>query len=157
MAMPEVLHGKYKIESMLGEGGMGRVFAATHVKLGKLVAIKVLRPELASNPDVVQRFLREARSASRLRSPHVCQVIDVDQLPTGEPYIVMELLRGTDLQRLVRVRGAIPIEEAVDHVLEACEALAEAHSLGMVHRDIKPANLFLAESRDGTPSIKVLD
>nr|HEX4316265.1 protein kinase [Kofleriaceae bacterium] len=155
--MPEVFAGKYEIETILGEGGMGRVFAATHIKLGKVVAIKVLRPELAVHDDVVQRFLREARAASRLRSPHVCAVIDVDQLASGEPYLVMEMLRGCDLGALVKARGKLPVDVAVGYLLEASEALAEAHAHGMVHRDIKPANLFLAKTHTDSSIVKVLD
>lgn len=153
----ETFAGKYRLDALIGEGGMGRVYSATHLRLGTSVAIKVLKADAMVVDEVVQRFIREARAASRLQSRHVCRVHDVDQLATGEPYMVMELLRGVDLHRLVRTRGRLSVERAVGYVLEACEALGEAHALGMVHRDIKPANLFLVEPANGEQHIKVLD
>ncbi len=152
-----LVDGKYRIDRMLGSGGMATVFAATHIHLNERVAIKVLLPDLAGNPTVVERFMREARAAVRLKSEHVVRVSDVGSLPTNQPYIVMEFLDGTDLEAIVNQRGKVPYGETVDYVLQACEALAEAHSAGIVHRDIKPANLVLARGVDGTPSLKVLD
>ena len=152
-----LIDGKYRVEAVLGAGGMGVVVAASHVHLGTTVAIKTLRPEAAIQPEMARRFLREARAASRLRSNHVCRALDVGQMPTGEPYIVMEMLHGRDLASQVQAQGPLSVAEASAYVLQACEAVAEAHSLGMVHRDLKPANLMLTRRSDGSPHVKVLD
>ena len=152
-----VVAGKFRIERVLGEGGMGIVFSAHHLHLGRLVAIKLLKPEALAHPDIVTRFGNEARSSSRIQSEHVARVLDVGALDSGEPYMVMEYLEGSDLAKYVRQRGPLPIEEAVDHLLQACEALAEAHVAGIVHRDLKPANLFLTRRADGSNCVKVLD
>jgi serine/threonine-protein kinase len=153
----QILLGKYRIERVLGMGGMGVVVAATHVTLEERVAIKFLLPQALSSGEAVARFLREARAAVRIKSEHVARVHDVGQLENGAPYMIMEYLDGADLGSIGQRRGALPIEEAVEFVLQACEALAEAHALGIVHRDLKPANLFLVTRADGTPSVKVLD
>ncbi len=154
----DVLVGKYRVERVLGMGGMGVVFAAQHVALGELVAIKLLLPEAVQSGEAVDRFLREARAAARLRSEHITRIMDVGTLEDGSPYIVMEYLEGTDLSALLEVRpGGLPLGEAVTYVLQACEALAEAHSLGIIHRDLKPANLFLAKRADRGTIVKVLD
>src|SRR5580693_10326447 len=108
-------------------------------------------------PEYVARFEREARTAVKIKSEHVARVIDVGQLESGSPYMVMEYLEGEDLQGWLEKQGRLPIERAVDFVLQACEAIAEAHRLGIVHRDLKPANLFCIRRPDGRPSIKVLD
>lgn len=155
VAIGEVLAGKYRIDRVLGQGGMGIVVAATHVHLRQKVAIKFLLK--GARGDVVARFLREARSAARLKSEHVARVLDVGELPTGSPYMVMEYLEGSDLEGVLAQRGPLPIDEAVLHVLQACEAIAEAHAAGIVHRDLKPANLFLTQTPDGSGSVKVLD
>jgi serine/threonine-protein kinase len=149
--------GKYRVDRVLGSGGMGVVVAATHMQLERRVALKFLQADAAKNPEVVARFTREAKAAGKLHSEHVARVLDVGTLDTGEPYLVMEYLDGEDLARVLAKRGALPVAEAVDHVLEACEAVAEAHALGIVHRDLKPANLFLASRPSGTPIVKVLD
>jgi hypothetical protein len=151
-----VVAGKLRIERWLGQGGMGTVYVATHVGLDHEVAIKVLDPQLANQPEVVQRFVREARASARLKSDHVCRVSDVGALEDGVPYIEMELLAGEDLGQLIE-RGAIEPQLAADYVLQACVAVAEAHSLGIVHRDLKPANLFVTRRMDGTTLVKVLD
>jgi len=149
--------GKYRVDRVIGRGGMGVVVAATHEQLEQRVALKFLLAEAASNPDVVARFLREARAAVRILSEHVARVLDVGTLESGAPYMVMEYLEGEDLgQRLAR-GAAMGVEEAVGYVLEAIEAIAEAHALGIVHRDLKPANLFLTERPGGKPIVKVLD
>ncbi|MBI2393346.1 MAG: protein kinase [Deltaproteobacteria bacterium] len=152
-----VLGGKYRVERVLGRGGMGVVFEATHVHLGQRVAIKLLTAEAASFPGAAARFLREARAATRLRSDRVVRVLDVDTLEGGTPYMVMELLDGVDLHALVRARGPLPLAEVVEYVLQACEPLAEAHALGIIHRDLKPANLFLTRAPDGRALVKLLD
>jgi len=149
--------GKYRVERVLGKGGMGIVVAARHVQLGELVAIKLLLPEMTMDAEIVQRFSREARAAVRIKSEHVARVSDVGTLDTGAPYMVMEYLHGSDLGAVLTEQGALPLEDAVDFVAQACEAIAEAHALGIVHRDLKPSNLMLVARSDGTPCIKVLD
>jgi serine/threonine protein kinase len=153
----QVLADKYQVEKVLGTGGMGVVVAARHLQLGTRVAIKFLRSDACVEPETVTRFLREARAAARLQSEHVVRVTDVATLESGAPYMVMELLHGGDLARVLAARGHLPVEEAVLRVLEACDAVAEAHALGIVHRDLKPANIYLAHRADGTPFVKVLD
>ncbi len=152
----DVIDGKYRIELLLGEGGMGRVFAASHMAIGSTVAIKVLRSEALASQEVPKRFMREARAAGRLRSEHVVRVIDVGVLQTGEPFMVMEMLHGHDLATRL-AQGPMPIAQAVEYIVQACEGLAEAHGLGMVHRDVKPANLFVTARPNGAALIKVLD
>jgi serine/threonine protein kinase len=153
----DVLAGKFRIERVLGVGGMGMVVSAMHLQLDERVAIKFLLPEALMNPEAVARFGREARAAVKIKSEHIARVTDVGALETGAPYMVMELLRGRDLSDLLRDHGALPVPLAVEYVLQACEALAEAHALGIVHRDLKPANLFLTHRADGSPCVKVLD
>ncbi len=153
----DVVAGKYVVRGVIGRGGVGVVVAADHKTLRCPVALKFLRPELAHEPDVVQRFLREAHAAARLRSEHVARVMDADSTESGAAYLVMELLEGRDFAALLRDQGPLPIPTAVDYVMQACHAVAEAHSLGIVHRDIKSANLFLTRRADGTPLVKVLD
>ncbi|HEY1958843.1 MAG TPA: serine/threonine-protein kinase [Polyangiaceae bacterium] len=152
----EVLAGKYRIERIIGKGGMGAVLAAHHQMLGETVAIKFLLGEIAQNPEAVKRFHNEAKNAFKIKSEHVCHVMDVGE-ERGMPFMVMEFLNGEDLSQMVERRGALPVEEAVDYVLQALEAIAQAHAFGMVHRDLKPANLFLHRSGDGSSLIKVLD
>jgi serine/threonine-protein kinase len=153
----EVLLGKYTIEHELGRGGMGYVVAARHRELDELVAIKLILNEHAQNDEVVRRFMREARAAAKIASEHVVRVMDVGRLPTGEPYMVMELLRGQDLEQLLATRGTLSIAETVDYVVQALEAVAEAHAVGIIHRDLKPANLYVTPRRSGVPCVKVLD
>jgi serine/threonine-protein kinase len=152
-----VLLGKYRVESVVGQGGMAVVLKVVHVQLEEELAVKVLKPERATDQDVAARFAREARAVVRLRGEHVARVSDVGVLPDGLPCMVMEYLRGIDLCGEIARRGTLPPGQAVDYVLQACEALAEAHAQGIVHRDIKPANLFLTARPDGSPLIKVLD
>lgn len=152
-----LIAGKYRVERVLGEGAMGVVLAARHIVLDELRAIKLMLPSALGDASNVERFLREARAAVRLRSNHVCKVLDVGRLDDGAPYIVMEYLEGADLKSILEERGKLPIIEAVRHVIQACEAVAEAHALGIVHRDIKPANLFLTAGVDGVSCVKVLD
>jgi serine/threonine-protein kinase len=153
----DILAGKYRIDKILGLGGMGVVVAAHHIQLDDRVAIKFLLPSALANPDAVARFAREARAAVKIRGEHVARVVDVGTLENGSPYMVMEYLEGMDLSGWLEQHGALGIEQAVEFVLQACEALAEAHVLGIVHRDLKPANLFVIRRPDGTSSVKVLD
>lgn len=156
LAPGAIVRQKYRVGPPLGQGGMAIVVAAEHLFLGQAVALKVLRSDVPQGPEVVERFLREARAARRLEGPHVARVLDVDVLDDGTPFIVMERLVGTDLFALAR-RGPLPIHDAVAYVRQACEAIGEAHQKGIVHRDVKPANLFLTHTPEGRPAIKVLD
>ena len=149
----QVLAGKYRIERILGAGGMGVVVAAYHIHLDERVAIKFLLPDALAKEEVVARFAREARAAVKIKSEHVARVLDVGTLETGAPYMVMEYLDGNDLCAWVQQRGALPIEQAVEFILQAGEAIADAHGLGIVHRDLKPENVMLCD--DGT--IRLMD
>jgi serine/threonine-protein kinase len=153
----EVLDKRYRIEEPIGAGGMGVVMAAHHLELGQRVAIKFILAAGAEDPAACERLLREARALGSIRSEHVTRVLDVGRLPSGSPYMVMEHLAGTDLSRLRRARGRFPVIDAVDCILQAGEAIAEAHALGIVHRDLKPGNLFVIARPDRTLCVKVLD
>ncbi|WP_437608374.1 serine/threonine-protein kinase [Sorangium sp. So ce834] len=153
----EIVGGKYRVEHVIGQGGMGVVVAARHTTLKRRVALKFLLPEENRDAQDVARFLREAQAAAAIASQHVAHVIDVGTTEAGVPYFVMELLRGITLAELIERRGPLSIEDAVGYVLEVCEAIAEAHALGIVHRDLKPSNIFLAERDDGSSQIKVID
>ncbi len=153
----DILAGKYRVDRVLGQGGMGVVVAAHHVELDDRVAIKFLLPEALHNGEAVARFAREAQAAVKIKSEHVARVTDVGRLDNGAPYIVMEYLEGLDLSAWLQQRGRLPIDQAVEFLLQACEAIAEAHALGIVHRDLKPANLFVIRRPDGGLSVKVLD
>ncbi|MCC6897430.1 MAG: serine/threonine protein kinase [Polyangiaceae bacterium] len=151
----QVVAGKYVIESVVGRGAMGIVVRARHAELDEPVALKFLRAAWVGEPELVARFAREARAVVKLRSEHAARVLDVGKTDDGTPFMVMELLEGEDLAAVMR-RGAIDVADAVDWVLEACDALAEAHVNGIVHRDVKPENLFLIE-RHGRGQVKLLD
>jgi len=160
----EILAGRYVVDRVIGSGGMGVVVAARHAELGHLVAIKLLLPELVDRPEVVERFLREARAVVQLKSEHAVRVLDVGlHEPRGAragrppvPYMVMEYLDGVSLFGLL-ARGPIAIPDAADQIAQACEALEEAHRLGIVHRDLKPDNLFVTRRPSGAALLKVLD
>jgi serine/threonine-protein kinase len=159
-AMPKVgdlVAGKYRLDKVAGEGGMGIVYAAEHLVLRQRVAVKVLLPDAAASEAVVERFSREAQAAARIQSEHVARVMDAGSLNSGAPFLVMEYLEGCDLEELLELQGTLPMEEVVDYVLQALEALAHAHAVGIVHRDLKPANLFLACRPDGGNAIKIVD
>lgn len=153
----DILSDKYRIEEMLGAGGMGAVFAAHHQKLRQRVAIKFLLPEASQAPGAAERFLREAQAVAAIRNEHVARVLDVGTMDNGTTYIVMEHLQGADLSRHLRDRGPLPITDVIDYILQAGEAIAEAHSLGIIHRDLKSSNLFLTTRAEGSPLVKVLD
>jgi serine/threonine-protein kinase len=152
----EVLDGKYRIERILGEGGMGMVVAARHLTLDQRVAIKFARPDIASRPNATARFLQEARAAAKIRGEHVARVFDAGTLD-GSPYMVMEYLEGRDLSSVLCAEGCLRVDAAIEYVLQACVAIAEAHAAGIVHRDLKPGNLFVTQRADGSPCMKVLD
>jgi serine/threonine-protein kinase len=156
LAPGAIVGGKYRIDGFLGAGGMGVVLSATHLELDAPVAIKIVRDDLAKDERIVSRLLFEARAAARMRSAHIVRVLDVAHLDSGAPYIVMEYLEGSDLHSVLAERGVLSIREAIHHVLQACEGLAEAHGLGIVHRDLKPENLFLATTPEGVV-LKILD
>lgn len=153
----DVVAGKFRIERVLGRGGMGVVVQAMHLHLDQRVALKFLLPDALVHPETLARFSREARAAAKIKSEHVARVIDVGTLDGGSPYIVMEYLEGEDLSAHLRKSGPLSASQATGFVLQVCEALAEAHAAGIVHRDLKPANLFLARYPDGTPCVKILD
>ncbi len=153
----DLLAGKYRVERVLGQGGMGIVYAAQHELLAQRVAVKVLLADGAQRADASVRFLQEARSAARVQHENIARVSDVGTLENGMPYMVMEFLEGNDLSEVLHGRGALEVGVAVDYVLQALEAVAQAHALGIVHRDLKPANLFLAKKLDGNSIVKVLD
>jgi serine/threonine-protein kinase len=152
-----IIANKYRIDRIIGSGGMGLVVQATHLELREPVAIKVLLPEVSQNPEASARFLREARAAARLKGVHVARSTDVGKLENGQRYMVMEYLDGSDLASLLSSRGALPLRKACEFILQSCEAVAEAHEHGIIHRDLKPANLFVVSLPDGSDSIKVLD
>jgi serine/threonine-protein kinase len=153
----DLVAGKYRVERVIGRGGMGLVVAARHEQLEQRVAIKFVHGEALANDQGVQRFLREARAAARLKSEHAARVLDVGTLESGVPYMVMELLEGADLSQWLEEHGPLPIEVAAEWIAQACEAIAEAHAAGIVHRDLKPQNLFLARTVGGSMRVKVLD
>jgi serine/threonine-protein kinase len=152
-----VLAGKFQIVRKLGRGGMGIVFEAHHMELDDRVALKFLRPTEAAEKVPLQRFYREARTAAKIKSEHVTRVLDIGKLDSGAPYMVMEYLEGVDLGKHLKTRGKLSVTDAVDFILQACDAVGEAHANGIVHRDIKPANLFLSNQPDGSVIVKVLD
>src|SRR5262245_27118908 len=151
-----LISGKYRIVRRIGVGGMGSVYEAQHAGLGTKVALKVLLPQLAKVPTVADRFRREAQVSATLKSPHVIQVTDVDQLPDGRPYLVMELLEGESLQEGLEKVKALSREEAIDLGLQILLGLECAHALGVVHRDLKPGNVFL-DVRGVGQTAKLLD
>jgi serine/threonine-protein kinase len=153
----DIVMGKYRVEQLLGMGSMGIVVAATHEALQQRVAIKILLQSNADPREQYERFKREARAAGRLKSPHVTKVLDVGTLETGTPYLVMEHLEGRDLGSLLTHSGPLPMADAVEYILQVCEAVGEAHAAGIIHRDIKPTNLFLTLNPNGSPCIKVID
>ncbi|MBK9261952.1 MAG: protein kinase [Polyangiaceae bacterium] len=152
-----IIAGKYRVERILGQGAMGMVVAAMHIDLHERRAIKFMLPTALGDNDGVERFLREARACAKLKSKHVAAVYDVGRLETGAPYIVMEYLEGTDLKDVLQVQRVLPVPQAVDYMLQALEAVGEAHQAGIVHRDLKPANMYLASGVGGVPCIKILD
>jgi len=158
------LLGKYRVEGVIGEGGMGAVVKAWHLDLEESVAMKILLPDMLDRPEIVARFVREAKAAVKLKGEHVARVLDVGRLEAdadgqfeGTPYIVMEYLEGADLNQIIKAHGPQQASLAVDLMLQACEAIAEAHSIGIIHRDIKASNFFVSQIEDQPPSLKILD
>jgi len=153
----DVVDGKFRIERLIGTGGMGAVVAAMHLELHQRVALKFVDARLGGNEHAIRRFLREARAAARLKGEHVGRVFDVGRLPNGAPFLVMEYLEGQDLESVLDRDGPLPVADAIEYALQVCQALGEAHLAGVIHRDIKPGNLFLTHHADGRALIKVLD
>jgi serine/threonine-protein kinase len=156
IAPGDIIAEKYRVDRIIGQGGMGVVVSAMHIHLEERVAIKLLRPEGAARSEATERFMREARAAVKIKSLHVAKVLDVGVQPDGRPYMVMEYLEGLDLGEELDRNGPMSEAVAVDYVLQACDALAEAHKRGIVHRDLKPSNLFLCKNHK-PPIIKLLD
>lgn len=152
-----LLVDKYRIERRIGEGGMGLVYAGTHEGLGTKIAIKVLHPRLSLDPAAHARFLREAQLAAQLESVHCADIYDVGTNREGVPFFVMEHLAGETLEARLAREGRLPVGDACTIVLQALDAISEAHHRGMVHRDVKPANLFLTQRLRGGLWTKVLD
>jgi eukaryotic-like serine/threonine-protein kinase len=152
-----ILLGKYRVDSIIGRGGMGLVVKAWHLGLDEEVAIKMLRNDVAIADETIARFVREAQAAVKLKSEHIARIIDVGTFADGKPFLVMEFLEGQDIGQLLAERGRLQPSLAIDLIIQACEGLAEAHSLGIVHRDIKPTNLFLTSRPDGSLLLKILD
>ncbi|MBI5532807.1 MAG: serine/threonine protein kinase [Deltaproteobacteria bacterium] len=153
----EVVAGKFRVERIVGKGGMAVVVEATHLQLDERVALKFLRLDRMKRAAPEERFLQEARAAVRIKSEHVARVLDVGVRDDCCPFIVMEFLEGSDLGQVLGTSGALPVEEAAEYVVQACDGLAEAHARGIVHRDLKPENLFRVVQADGWRSIKLLD
>jgi len=152
-----VLGRTYRVVSVLGEGGMGRLYEAKHVRIDARFAIKVLHHDLARDPAQLARFEREARAAGKIRSEHVVRLFDVLRTLDGRPCMITELLEGEDLQRHLERAGKLSVEQAVPIARQLCRAVAAAHAAGVVHRDLKPANVFLCNTDDDSPFIKVFD
>ena len=153
----ELLLGKYRVERVVGEGGMGMVLAVRHIEVGELFAMKILKPSALREWRGPERFAREARAVSRLKSEHVARVFDVGQLESGLPYMLLEHLDGCDVRTVLDREGSLSARETIDCARLALDAIREAHEEGLIHRDLKPENLFLAKRPDGDWTIKVLD
>jgi serine/threonine protein kinase len=153
----QVLADRYHIMKKLGEGGMGQVYLAEHVKMKRRSAIKVMNPSMANDPEAVARFNREAANASRISDAHVCAIYDFGETPEGLIYIAMEFVEGEQLTELLAREGALPVLRAAGIALQVAAALQAAHDLGIVHRDLKPDNIMLTRGRDGADGVKVVD
>ncbi len=153
----QVLADRYHIMKKLGEGGMGQVYLAEHVKMGRRSAIKVMNPSLVHDPEAVARFNREAANASRISDSHVCAIYDFGETPDGLIYLAMEFVEGEPLTDLLAREGALPVARAADICIQVAAALQAAHDLGIVHRDLKPDNIMLTRVRDRADAVKVVD
>ncbi|HSR97713.1 MAG TPA: protein kinase [Kofleriaceae bacterium] len=157
LAPGTILLGKYRIDALIGSGGMGNVVRASHLYLHQSFAIKILLPQMVESDSTKQRFLREAQATVKLKGEHCARVMDVGVTPDGAPFMVMEFLDGNDLNQILRHHGPQIPGIVVDLMLQACEGIAEAHALGIVHRDIKPSNFFITRRPDGSMLLKILD
>jgi serine/threonine-protein kinase len=154
-----VVAGRFRVERLIGRGGMGSVWAGRHLTLGQMVAIKFISPRLASSRDALRRFDNEAKAAARIESRHAVRVYDNGVTEAGDPYIVMEYLDGESLEQYVERRGPLPLSEVTRVITQAARALEAAHAAGVVHRDLKPDNIFLARDPDSTQGyiVKIVD
>lgn len=152
-----ILSDRYRILRRIGEGGMGLVYEAEHITIEKRIALKVLRDDFSSRPEVVQRFKQEAKSASRIGNEHIVDISDFGVTPSGASYFAMELLEGEDLATVLEREEAVPLERAVDILLQCCKALGAAHAKGIVHRDMKPENIFLTVREGRSDFVKLVD
>ena len=157
--MTQLIASRYRVIRELGRGGMGVVYLVEHVRTGDQLALKLLHGQSAVNAQAVERFKREARASARIKSEHVVKVVDADVAPelSGAPFLVMELLNGTDLQKQLEAHGRLPPEQAIHYLGQAARALDKSHQMGIVHRDLKPENLFIHHREDGTTVLKILD
>jgi hypothetical protein len=153
----QVVADRYHVVKKLGEGGMGQVYLAEHVKMGRRSAIKVMNPAMIHDPDAVARFNREASNASRITHPNVCAIYDFGETPDGLIYLAMEFIEGEPLTDLIEREGALPVPRATAIFLQTAEALQAAHDLGIVHRDLKPDNIMLSRKKGGGETVKVVD
>jgi serine/threonine protein kinase len=153
----QLVADKYRMVRRLGQGGMGAVYEAQHTLLKRRFAIKLLRAEFATNPEMLARFRREAQAAGRIESDHVAAVVDFGVTADGNPYIVMEYLDGADLGGVIEREGTLSLPRAVSLIEQACQGVAAAHAGSIVHRDLKPGNLFICQKPDGREQLKVLD
>ena len=158
-AVPETIASRYRVLREIGKGGMGAVYLVEHLRTGDHLALKILLSKLGSDPQFVERFKREARASARIKSDHVVRIIDADVAPElgGAPFLVMELLEGSDLKKVLKARGRLPPTEVVDYLGQVARTLDKAHSLGIIHRDLKPENIFLHQREDGSTIVKLLD
>lgn len=145
MDVPHIVAGRFRIECEIGTGGMGTVYRATHLGLERPVAVKIIKPEYATDPDVADRFMREARTMARLRHAHAAMIFDAGNLPDGRHFIIMEFVEGCTLSETLAREGRFTPERAVSIASDICDVLSEAHKLGIVHRDLKPSNIMLNE------------
>ncbi len=155
--MGTVVADRYHILKKLGEGGMGQVYLAEHVKMGRKSALKVMNPGMNQDADAIARFNREASNASRLNHPNICAIYDFGETPDGLIYLAMEFIEGQSLTSLVEKSGALPPARAASIIHQSADALQVAHDAGIVHRDLKPDNIMIAKNRDGTDLAKVVD
>jgi eukaryotic-like serine/threonine-protein kinase len=153
----QVIADRYHVMKKLGEGGMGQVYLAEHVKMGRRSAIKVMNPSMVHDPDAVARFNREASNASRITHPNVCAIYDFGETPEGLIYLAMEFIEGEPLTDLIERTGALPLARASGVFLQTADALQAAHDLGIVHRDLKPDNIMLSKRKGGGETVKVVD
>lgn len=152
-----VIGDRYGVTALIGEGGMGEVYEAEHLAIGRLVAVKVLNPKRAQDRDAISRLRHEARVAGTLGHPNICAIYDMGRLDDGSPYLVMERLHGETLAQRVARETRLPMDELIDVMLQVLSALTAAHQRGIIHRDLKPDNIFLSR-REGMRAIpKLLD
>src|SRR5688500_1557045 len=152
-----IIADRYRVISKLGDGGMGQVFLAEHVRMKRRCAVKIMRPQLMSDPVAVVRFNREAENASQISHPNVCAVYDFGETPTGLIYLAMEFIDGEALSKILERETSLTPVRAADIISQTADALSAAHGLGILHRDLKPDNIMLAKSRAGTDHVKIVD